>query len=121
MEGIDLAVRILAFPQSQGRASAFWKSAPAAVSPPAIMARLTERVLTLDRYRTLVQHCAALSSKRPASAMSSIRQADGSNGHVGEGTFDRILVTAAFTGPAALLCRAARLRRHADRARDGQR
>ena len=47
-----------------------------------------------------------------------VRQADGSAGLQGEGTFDRILVTAAFDDHAALLCRSAGLRRLDDRAAD---
>lgn len=62
----------------------------------AIIARRVERVFSLERYRTLVQqaqNCLDDLSIRNVV----IRQADGSNGLVGEGTFDRIVSTAAFT------------------------
>lgn len=94
VEGVDLAVRMLHFlnlKQGQrvlevGTGSGFTA---------AVMGRLTERVLTVDRYRTLVtgaQHGIEKAGIRNVV----VRQADGSNGMPGEGTFDRILVTAAF-------------------------
>lgn len=62
----------------------------------AVMGRLAERVLTIDRYKTL----ASVAQKR-MEALSLrnviVRQADGSNGLQGEGTFDRIFVSTAFT------------------------
>jgi protein-L-isoaspartate(D-aspartate) O-methyltransferase len=61
-----------------------------------VMARLCERVLTVDRYRTLVEMAHIRFGKIGATNIMS-RQADGMNGLPGEGTFDRILVTAAFT------------------------
>jgi protein-L-isoaspartate(D-aspartate) O-methyltransferase len=61
-----------------------------------VMARLCERVLTVDRYRSLVELAHARFGKVGCSNVMS-RQADGMNGLPGEGTFDRILVTAAFT------------------------
>jgi protein-L-isoaspartate(D-aspartate) O-methyltransferase len=53
-------------------------------------------VLTVDRYRTLVTGAQA---RMDALGLRNvvIRQADGVNGMPGEGTFDRILVTGAFT------------------------
>jgi protein-L-isoaspartate(D-aspartate) O-methyltransferase len=61
----------------------------------AVMARLAERVLTIDRYKTLVtgaqERMDRLSLRNVV-----VRQADGSSGLQGEGTFDRIVVTAAF-------------------------
>ena len=62
----------------------------------AVMARLAERVLTIDRYKTLV---AGAQKRMDALALRNVivRHADGSVGQQGEGTFDRILVTAAFT------------------------
>ncbi|MGF9695335.1 protein-L-isoaspartate(D-aspartate) O-methyltransferase [Rhizobium sp. 0TCS1.26] len=94
MEGADLAVRILSRLQVKpghrvleiGTGSGFMT---------AVMARTAERVLSLDRYRTLVT---AAQARMEALALRNviIRQADGSNGLPGEGTFDRILVTAAF-------------------------
>lgn len=62
----------------------------------AVMARLAERVLTIDRYKTLVT-LAQERMDRLALRNVVVRQADGSTGLQGEGTFDRIVVTASFT------------------------
>jgi protein-L-isoaspartate(D-aspartate) O-methyltransferase len=95
MEGADLAVRILHRLQVKpghrvleiGTGSGFTA---------AVMGRIAERVLTVERYRTLVT---AAHGRMDALGLRNVvvRQADGSNGMPGEGTFDRILVTAAFT------------------------
>lgn len=95
MEGADLAVRLLHRLQVKpghrvleiGTGSGFTA---------AVMARIAERVLTVDRYRTLV---GSAQNRIESLGMRNVvlRQADGSNGMPGEGTFDRILVTAAFT------------------------
>ncbi|MBX9455708.1 MAG: protein-L-isoaspartate(D-aspartate) O-methyltransferase [Rhizobium sp.] len=61
----------------------------------AVMARLAERVLTIDRYKTLVT-LAQERMDRLSLRNVVVRQADGSSGLQGEGTFDRIVVTAAF-------------------------
>lgn len=61
-----------------------------------LMGKLCQRVLTVDRYRTLVEAAHARFGKTGGGNIFS-RQADGMNGLPGEGTFDRILVTAAFT------------------------
>ncbi len=94
MEGADLAVRILSRLQVKpghrvleiGTGSGFLT---------AVMGRTAERVLSVERYRTLV---AGAQARTEALGLRNviIRQADGSNGMPGEGTFDRILVTAAF-------------------------
>jgi protein-L-isoaspartate(D-aspartate) O-methyltransferase len=62
----------------------------------ALMGKLCQRVLTVDRYRTLVESAHARFGKTGGGNIFS-RQADGMNGLAGEGTFDRIVVTAAFT------------------------
>jgi protein-L-isoaspartate(D-aspartate) O-methyltransferase len=62
----------------------------------AVMARLSERVLTIDRYKTLVT-LAQPRMEKLALRNVIVRQVDGSAGLQGEGTFDRILVTAAFS------------------------
>lgn len=62
----------------------------------AVLARLVERVLTVDRYKTLVTLAQERMDKLSLRNVI-VRQADGSAGLQGEGTFDRILVTAAFT------------------------
>ena len=94
MEGADLAVKIIARLQVKpgqrvleiGTGSGFMT---------AVIARRAERVLSIDRYKTLVQ-----SGQQRVDDLSIrnvvIRQADGTNGLSGEGTFDRILSTAAF-------------------------
>jgi protein-L-isoaspartate(D-aspartate) O-methyltransferase len=94
MEGADLAVRLLHRLQVKpghrvleiGTGSGFTA---------AVIARIAERVLSVERYRTLV---AAAQSRMDALGLRNVvvRQADGSNGMPGEGTFDRIFVTAAF-------------------------
>lgn len=95
MEGADLAVRLLHRLQVKpghrvleiGTGSGFTA---------AVMGRIAERIMTVERYRTLVtgaqERMDALGLRNVV-----VRQADGSNGMPGEGTFDRILVTAAFT------------------------
>jgi len=94
MEGIDLVVRLLHHLKVRpghrvlevGTGSGFTA---------AVMARLGERVLTVDRYKTLT-----VAAQKRFEGMSIrniiVRQADGSAGMPGEGTFDRILVTGAF-------------------------
>lgn len=62
----------------------------------AVLGRLAERVLTVDRYKTLVTLAQERMDKLSLRNVI-VRQADGSAGLQGEGTFDRILVTAAFT------------------------
>lgn len=61
----------------------------------AVMGRIAERVLTIDRYRTLVG-TAQQNLEKTGSRNVVVRHADGSAGVPGEGTFDRILITAAF-------------------------
>lgn len=95
MEGADLAVRLIDSLHLKpghrvleiGTGSGFTA---------AVMGRLCERVITIDRYKTLVN---AAQARMEALSLRNviIRQADGSAGLAGEGTFDRILVTAAFT------------------------
>lgn len=61
----------------------------------AVMGRIAERVLTIDRYQTLVA-AAQRNLEKAAIRNVIVRHADGSAGVPGEGTFDRILITAAF-------------------------
>jgi protein-L-isoaspartate(D-aspartate) O-methyltransferase len=94
MEGADLAVKIIARLQIKpgqrvleiGTGSGFMT---------AVIARRAERVISIDRYKTLVQ-----SAQQRMDDLSIrnvvVRQADGTNGLSGEGTFDRIISTAAF-------------------------
>ncbi|MBY5412008.1 protein-L-isoaspartate(D-aspartate) O-methyltransferase [Rhizobium leguminosarum] len=94
LEGIDFAVRILHHLKLKpgqrvleiGTGSGFTA---------AVMGRMAERVLSIDRYKTLTTAAQRrMESLRLRSVV--IRHADGSAGMQGEGTFDRILVTAAF-------------------------
>jgi protein-L-isoaspartate(D-aspartate) O-methyltransferase len=95
MEGVDLAVELvdaLKLKPSHrvleiGTGSGFTA---------AVMARLAERVLTIDRYKTLVT-LAQERMDRLSLRNVVVRQADGASGLQGEGTFDRIVVTAAFS------------------------
>lgn len=94
LEGIDFAVRILHHLKLKpgqrvleiGTGSGFTA---------AVMGRIAERVLTIDRYKTLTS---AAQRRMETLGLRSVivRHADGSAGMQGEGTFDRILVTAAF-------------------------
>lgn len=61
----------------------------------AVMSRMVERVVTIDRYKTLSQLAAQRFTHLGLSNIVVIT-ADGQHATSGEGTFDRILVTAAF-------------------------
>lgn len=94
IEGIDLQMRAIAMlnlePGSRvleiGTGSGFTS---------AVMARLSARVLTLDRFRTL---CDASRTRHETLGLSNIliRQADGSQGAPAEGPFDRIIAWASY-------------------------
>ncbi|SEK41326.1 protein-L-isoaspartate(D-aspartate) O-methyltransferase [Xaviernesmea oryzae] len=94
MEGYDLSVRILnALNVKPGQR--ILEVGTGSGFTAAVMARIAERVLTIDRYRSLV--AGAQRGLEELGIRNVIaRQGDGSNGLIGEGTFDRILVTAAF-------------------------
>lgn len=95
MEGFDFAVRLLHHLNIKpgqrilevGTGSGFTAG---------VMGRIAERVLTIERYKTLVGN-AQKSLDKAGIRNVVVRQADGSIGPAGEGTFDRILVTAAFS------------------------
>jgi protein-L-isoaspartate(D-aspartate) O-methyltransferase len=61
----------------------------------AVMTRLGGRVVTLDRYKTLVEQ-ARLRFEKLGLVTAFARQADGGNGLPGEGPFDRIVAWTAF-------------------------
>jgi protein-L-isoaspartate(D-aspartate) O-methyltransferase len=63
----------------------------------AVMAKLAGRVITLERYKTLVGK-ARERFEALGTTNAFVRQADGSNGLAAEGPFDRIVVWAAFEG-----------------------
>jgi protein-L-isoaspartate(D-aspartate) O-methyltransferase len=95
MEGFDFAVRLLHALNIRpgqrilevGTGSGFTAG---------VMGRIAERVLTIDRYKTLVTN-AQRNLEKAGIRNVVVRQADGSIGPTGEGTFDRILVTSAFS------------------------
>jgi protein-L-isoaspartate(D-aspartate) O-methyltransferase len=61
----------------------------------AVMGRLSGRILTLERYKNLVQQARArLEALSISNVM--IRQADGAHGVAAEGPFDRIIAWASF-------------------------
>lgn len=63
----------------------------------AVAARIAERVVTVDRYKTLVQLAQQRFAHLGLGNLVS-RQADGLKGMNGEGNFDRIIATCAFDG-----------------------
>ncbi|MFB9910398.1 protein-L-isoaspartate(D-aspartate) O-methyltransferase [Rhizobium paknamense] len=94
MEGADLAVRLIERLRVKpghrvlevGTGSGFMT---------AVLGRLSERVVSIERYRTLVTDAQArLDSFGLRNVI--LRHGDGAGGLPGEGTFDRIIVTAAF-------------------------
>jgi protein-L-isoaspartate(D-aspartate) O-methyltransferase len=95
MEGFDFAVRLLHCLNVKagqrvlevGTGSGFTAG---------VMGRMAERVLTIERYKTLATG-AQRNLEKAGIRNVIVRQADGSIGPTGEGTFDRILVTTAFS------------------------
>jgi protein-L-isoaspartate(D-aspartate) O-methyltransferase len=63
----------------------------------AVMGRLAARVITLDRYKTLVEQARQRFEKLGLANVIA-RYADGANGLPGEGPFDRIIAWTAFDG-----------------------
>src|SRR5690606_14735803 len=61
----------------------------------AVMSRLAGRVVTLERYKTLINQARARYEALGIQNVQ-IRHVDGANGLPGEGPFDRIVVWAAF-------------------------
>jgi protein-L-isoaspartate(D-aspartate) O-methyltransferase len=61
----------------------------------AVMARLAQRVTTVDRFRSLLEQAR---NRIQALRIENVqfRHADGKTGYAGEGTYDRIIVWAAF-------------------------
>ena len=94
MEGLDLTVRMLRQLNVKsthrvleiGTGSGFMT---------AVLARLAERVLSLERYRGLATEAQKRIEDLGLRNVI-VRLADGTNGVSGEGTFDRIIATTAF-------------------------
>ena len=64
----------------------------------AVLGKLAARVLTLERFRTLVKEAMARLAARGLDNVI-VRHADGAPGAVADGPFDRIVVWGAFEGP----------------------
>jgi protein-L-isoaspartate(D-aspartate) O-methyltransferase len=94
MEGADLAVRVLHRLNVKPGHRVLEVGAGSGFVT-AVLGRIAERVLSLERFRTLVE---GAQKRIEAAGLRNIvvRQADGANGVPGEGTFDRIISTAAF-------------------------
>lgn len=94
MEGVDLSVKMIHLLGLQpgqrvleiGTGSGFTA---------AVMSRIVERVVTMDRYRTLCEQATQRFTRMGLSNIVTVT-ADGVGPTSGESTFDRILVTAAF-------------------------
>ncbi len=102
LEGVDLSVRLLHLLDLKdgqrvldiGTGSGYLA---------AVISRLVERVLTVDRYRSLTEGAHRCFNQLDMKNVVS-RQVDAKDGLPGEGTFDRIIATAAFsTTPRAFV------------------
>ncbi|NMG38567.1 protein-L-isoaspartate(D-aspartate) O-methyltransferase [Chelativorans sp. ZYF759] len=94
IEGVDLQARVLASLDLQPGQKVLEIGTGSGYTA-AVMSRLVARVITLDRYRTLIE----LASQRlEVLELSNVllRQADGRQGLAAEGPFDRIVVWAAY-------------------------
>lgn len=94
IEGIDLQMRALAALDLQPGCRVLEIGTGSGYTA-AVMARLSARVLTLDRFRTLVE---LARQRHEALGISNVivRQADGAQGVAAEGPFDRIIAWAAY-------------------------
>ncbi|TYR31010.1 protein-L-isoaspartate(D-aspartate) O-methyltransferase [Mesorhizobium microcysteis] len=94
IEGIDLQMQALAALDLQPGCRVLEIGTGSGYTA-AVMARLSARVLTLDRYKTLVE---LARQRHEALGISNIivRQADGTLGAPAEGPFDRIIVWASY-------------------------
>ena len=95
MEGADLATRLISLLDVRKQHRVLEVGTGSGFTA-AVLARLSERVLSVERYQTLVRLSLERMEKLAIRNVI-IRQADGSGGLPGEGTFDRILVTAGFS------------------------
>ena len=94
IEGIDLQMRVLAALDIQPGQRVLEIGTGSGYTA-ALMGRVAGRVLTLDRFRTLVE---GARHRHETLGLSNVlvRQADGANGVPAEGPFDRIVVWAAY-------------------------
>lgn len=94
LEGIDLQIRMLAALELEpghrvleiGTGSGYTSS---------ILARLTSRVLTLERFKTLTEQARRRHEELGLTNVI-VRQADGTHGAAADGPFDRIVAWAAY-------------------------
>lgn len=94
IEGLDLQATLIAALELDGRQRVLEIGTGSGYTA-AVMARLSARVLTLDRYKGLVEQA---NSRFAALEIGNVaaRRADGTSLPHGEGPFDRIIVWAAF-------------------------
>jgi protein-L-isoaspartate(D-aspartate) O-methyltransferase len=94
IEGADLAIELIAQMKLKATHRVLEIGTGSGFTA-AVIGRLVERVLTIDRYKTLVTQAQERMDKLALRNVI-VRQADGSVGLIGEGTFDRIFITTAF-------------------------
>ncbi len=94
IEGVDLQMQVLAALDLQPGCRVLEVGTGTGFTA-AVMARLVGRVLSVDRFKTLVE---AANQRNETLQISNVlvRQADGSQGLLAEGPFDRIVVWAAY-------------------------
>ncbi len=94
MEGADLQAAVIAALALEG-GSRVLEIGTGSGFTSAVMSRLAGRIVTIDRYKTLVEQAR---QRFEALGITNViaRQADGSSGLVNEGPFDRIVAWAAF-------------------------
>jgi protein-L-isoaspartate(D-aspartate) O-methyltransferase len=94
IEGIDLQAKVIAALELQPSHRVLEIGTGSGYTA-AVMSRLAARVLTVDRYKTLVAD-ARQRFETLELANVIVRQADGANGLAADGPFDRIVVWAAY-------------------------
>lgn len=94
MEGADLCLRMLHLLELEAGQRVLEIGTGSGFSA-AVMSRIVNRVVTVDRYRTLSQLATQRFSKLGLSNIA-VNVGDGQKLSVQDGTFDRILVTVAF-------------------------
>ncbi|THF54021.1 protein-L-isoaspartate(D-aspartate) O-methyltransferase [Allorhizobium terrae] len=94
LEGADLAVRLL-HRLRIGAGQRVLEIGTGSGFMTAVLGRIVERVISVERYKTLVDEAQTRLDQFSIRNVI-LRQGDGSNGLPGEGTFDRIIATAAF-------------------------
>ncbi|MEM6461427.1 MAG: protein-L-isoaspartate(D-aspartate) O-methyltransferase [Pseudomonadota bacterium] len=94
MEGADLCLRMLHLLMLESGQRVLEVGTGSGFSA-AVMSQIVNRVVTVDRYRTLCD-LAGQRFSRLGIANISVDASDGQNASADQGTFDRILVTSAF-------------------------